>query len=149
MIIMQSHSALICIYSLRCDPWATPAVSPLGYSKGEITPEITHPRSSEGFRGVTKKLHSWASEAQSTRPLHFTSTMGWPGSVTRDRVAAAQPRDQKPAANDPENHVAFTWFLNHHRPNTCNSTVLITARCPYYRKGQDTWLLIKSQVRSC
>lgn len=36
---MQSHSALICIYSLRCDPWATPAVSPLGYSKGEITPE--------------------------------------------------------------------------------------------------------------
>lgn len=44
---------------------------------------------------------------------HCTSLARWAdlGSVTRDRAAAAQPRDQRPAANDPENYVALTWFL--------------------------------------
>lgn len=115
--------------------------------------EKSHSRSS-GFPGVFEKLHhhSWASQhkARGHCPsLAWWANSWWAWQGTTE--AAAQARDHRPpAANDPENRVALTWFLKStqtkhlhiHCFNSSNGTLPLLQK----RTGHMAPLKISSEV---
>lgn len=82
-----------------------------GYSKGEITLEELRGFSWWFWETPSPLMGSRGTKHEAIA-LHM-GMMGWPGGMWQGTaVAAAQARDQRPpAANDPENRAALTWFL--------------------------------------